>query len=51
MIVIGLLLLLFGYLLSVGILVTLGWIALAVGVVLLILGVIGDGVGGRRWWF
>lgn len=51
MIVIGLLLLLSGYLLGVGILVTLGWIALAVGVVLLVLGFVGDGVGGRRFWF
>ena len=51
MIIVGILLLLFGYLLGVGILTLLGWIALGIGLLLLILGFVGDGVGGRRHWF
>ncbi len=51
MILLGLLLLLLGYLLSVGILTTLGWVALVIGVILLILGMVGSPVGGRRYWF
>lgn len=51
MIVLGLLLLLLGYLFSLGILETLGWVVLAIGVILLLVGLVGDGIGGRRWWF
>ena len=51
MILIGLLLLLFGYIFSIGILYTLGWIALAIGVILLIVGMTTSGVGGRKYWY
>ena len=51
MIVLGLIMLIVGYLISLGVLVTLGWIFLAVGLILLILGGVGHPVGGRRYWF
>ncbi|MGO8963762.1 hypothetical protein [Mycobacterium sp.] len=51
MIALGLILLVLGYVLSVPILITLGWILVVVGVVFLILGSVGRPVAGRRYWF
>lgn len=51
MIVLGVLLLLAGYLLGIGILETLGWILLVVGVVLTIAGMAGHAIGGRNTWY
>jgi hypothetical protein len=51
MIIIGLILLLIGFLVNIPILWTLGIIALAIGLVLLLLGSIGRGVGGRRHYW
>ena len=51
MIVLGIVLLVLGYLLGIGILVTLGIIVLVIGVILWILGAVGRPVGGRRYWF
>lgn len=51
MIILGLILLVVGYLLSIPILWTLGIILLVVGVVLLLLGSAGRAVGGRRHYF
>lgn len=51
MIVLGLILLLIGYLTGLSILYTIGMILLVVGVVLLILGSVGRPVGGRRAWY
>ena len=51
MIVIGIVLLILGFVLKVAIVWTLGIIALVVGVVLLILGAIGREVGGRKHYF
>jgi len=51
MIVLGLILLLIGWLVHISILVTIGLVVLVVGVVLLILGAVGHGVGGRRYWY
>lgn len=51
MIVLGLILLLVGYLTSISLLYYLGGILLVVGIVLLILGNIGRPVGGRKVWF
>lgn len=51
MIILGIILLLLGYLLGIGILTTIGIILIVVGVVLLILGNIGRPVGGRKVWF
>jgi len=50
-IALGLILLVIGYIVGIGIMVTLGWIFLAVGLVLLLLGSVGHPVGGRRYWF
>jgi hypothetical protein len=51
MLVIGLILLLLGYLLHVSILYTIGVILLIIGAVLWILGAVGRPVGGRKVWF
>jgi hypothetical protein len=51
MIVLGIILLVAGYLLHIGLLATLGWIFLAIGLILLLLGLVGNGVGGRRFWY
>jgi len=51
MIILGIILLLLGYLLGIGILNTIGIILIIVGLVLLILGQIGRPVGGRKVWF
>jgi hypothetical protein len=50
-IVLGIILLVLGYLLGIGILQTLGMILLVVGVVLLILGAVGRPLAGRRHWY
>jgi hypothetical protein len=51
MIVLGLILLLVGYLLPLPILVTIGVILLIIGVILLILGAAGRPLAGRRYWY
>ena len=51
MIVLGLILLILGWILGIGILVTIGIILLVIGVVFLILGQMGRAVGGRKYWF
>lgn len=51
MMVMGLILLLLGYFLGIGILSTIGWILLIVGLVLWLAGAFGGGVGYRpRYW-
>jgi hypothetical protein len=51
MIILGLILLLIGYLTGLSLLYYLGGILLIVGVVFLILGNVGRPVGGRKVWF
>lgn len=51
MLVLGLILLLLGFLLDISILWTIGVVLLVVGAVLWILGSTGRAVGGRRHWF
>lgn len=51
MIVLGIILLIVGYLLPFPILVTIGGILIIVGVILLLLGSTGRLVGGRRYWY
>jgi len=51
MIVLGLLLLIIGFITGVAILWTLGVISLVVGLVLWILGSLGHAIGGRRHYF
>jgi uncharacterized membrane protein HdeD (DUF308 family) len=50
-IILGLILLLVGYLTGVSLLYTVGSIMLIVGIVFFILGNVGRPVGGRRVWF
>ena len=50
MIILGVLLILLGYLIGPSILYTVGVILLIVGLVLLLLGAAGRPVGGRRWY-
>lgn len=51
MIVLGIVLILIGFLLGMSILTTLGVILLVVGVVLMVLGSTGRAVGGRRHYY
>ncbi len=51
MIILGIILLIVGWLLSISILWTLGIILVVIGVVLWILGAVGHEVGGRRHYY
>lgn len=51
MIVLGLILLVLGYLLPIPILATLGWILIVLGIILWVLGAAGRPIGGRRYWY
>lgn len=51
MIILGIVLLVIGWLTGIGILSTLGIVALVVGLILLLLGAAGTPVGGRRYWY
>lgn len=51
MIIFGLILWILGYALGIGLLQTLGTILLVVGILLLVLGVAGTEIGGRRYWY
>ncbi len=51
MIIIGLILLLIGFLAKITIVWTIGIVVLVVGLILLLLGSIGRGVGGRRHYW
>jgi hypothetical protein len=51
MIILGLILLVLGFLLGINILWTIGIILVVVGVILWILGATGRAVGGRRYWY
>jgi hypothetical protein len=51
MIFLGVILLVIGWVTGISILYTIGAILLVVGLLLLLLGSVGRGVGGRRWYF
>jgi Family of unknown function (DUF6131) len=51
MIVVGLILLILGFLLKISILWTLGIIVLVIGLILMLLGTMGRAVGGRRHYY
>ncbi|WP_225752673.1 DUF6131 family protein [Actinotalea sp. Marseille-Q4924] len=51
MVILGIILLVLGYVLDIAILVTIGWIVLVIGLIFWILGAMGRSVGGRRHWF
>lgn len=51
MIVLGIVLLIIGYVLPFPLLYTLGGILLVIGVIFFVLGGVGRPVGGRRYWY
>jgi len=51
MIILGIILILIGWLASIPILTTIGVILVVVGLVLMLLGATGRAVGGRRHWY
>lgn len=51
MIVLGLILLIIGFVASIPILWTIGIIVLVIGLILFVLGTMGREVGGRRHWY
>jgi hypothetical protein len=51
MIVLGLILLILGWLLGISILWTIGLIVLIIGIVFLVLGQTGHAIGGRKYWY
>ncbi len=51
MIVLGIILLVVGYLLGIGILWTIGIILVVVGAILALLGAVGRPIGGRRYYY
>ncbi|MFC7593988.1 DUF6131 family protein [Terrabacter sp. GCM10028922] len=51
MIVLGIILLLVGWLANIGILTTIGIILIVIGAVLFLLGATGRAVGGRKHWY
>jgi hypothetical protein len=51
MIILGIILLILGFVLSVPILWTIGIILIVIGVILWILGAAGREIGGRRYWY
>ncbi|CAN5767193.1 hypothetical protein BH09ACT7_BH09ACT7_35040 [soil metagenome] len=51
MIVLGVILIIVGYLVPISIVATIGWILLVIGIVLFVLGRTGRAVGGRKVWY
>lgn len=51
MIILGIILIIVGYVVPISIVATIGWILLVVGLILTILGAVGKGVGGRKTFF
>ena len=52
MIILGILLLIIGYIFTIPVVVTIGWIVAGIGLVLLLIGAVGNReIGGRRYWF
>lgn len=51
MLILGLILLVVGYVVPIPILYTVGWILVVVGLILLLLGATGHPVGPSRWYF
>lgn len=51
MIVLGIILLVLGYVLPMPLLITIGWILVVLGVILWVLGAVGRPVAGRKVWF
>ncbi|MET4619049.1 hypothetical protein ABIE18_000472 [Arthrobacter sp. 2762] len=49
--ILGVVLLILGYIFNIGILITIGWILAVIGLILLLLGAIGRPLAGRRYWY
>ena len=49
--ILGVVLLILGYIFNIGILITIGWIVAVIGLILLLLGAIGRPLAGRRYWY
>ncbi|MGI8816454.1 MAG: hypothetical protein ACR2G2_14580 [Pseudonocardia sp.] len=50
MLILGIILIIVGYLTGISIIYTIGYILAILGVILLVLGFAGHAVGGRRWY-
>lgn len=51
MLILGLVLALIGWIVGLGVLVTIGIIIAVVGLILLLVGAAGTSLGGRRYWY
>jgi hypothetical protein len=51
MLILGLILMVIGFVLAIPVLWTIGIILAVIGIILWILGSVGRGVGGRRWYY
>lgn len=51
MLILGLILLVVGYVVPIPILYTIGWILVVIGLILLLLGATGHPIGPSRWYF
>lgn len=51
MVILGIILMIAGFILSLPVLWTIGIILLVIGLILLLLGAVGREVGGRRWYY
>jgi len=49
--ILGIILLILGYLLPIPIISTIGWILVVIGLLFLVLGFVDRPIGGRRWWY
>jgi hypothetical protein len=49
--ILGIILVILGYLLPIPIIATIGWILVVIGLIFLVLGYAGRPIGGRRWWY
>jgi hypothetical protein len=50
MLILGVILLVIGYITGISILYTVGWLLFVLGLIFLLLGFAGHEVGGRRWY-
>jgi hypothetical protein len=49
--ILGIILVILGYLLPIPIISTIGWILIVLGLILLVLGYVDRPIGRRRWWY
>ena len=51
MIILGIILIIVGYIVPISVVAYIGWILLVVGLILTVLGMVGRGIGGRKTYF